>query len=404
MRVSVIGQGYVGLTISIAAANSGHNVTGVDLSNRVVEGLLGGKSHIEGVSDSEIARANSEGRYLATTDYKKISDAEVIVIAVPTPLDSSGNPDLALLEKAAKSIGENLESKALIINESTSHPGTLRELIRPMVELGAPFENLYAISPERVDPGNKNFGAKNTPRVVGGLTDEARDRAVDFYRTFCDVVIPTSSAEVAEAAKLLENTFRFINIGLINEFSQLMTELGIPVNEVISAAATKPYGFMPFHPNVGIGGHCIPVDPFYLQKRALEAGIESRYISLSESINKEMPRYVIDRLIDAFGNLKGKKIQVFGVAYKANVSDTRETPATSVIDILRQEGAEVSWHDPLVAEWNGEVSSEVDLKADLGLVLVYHDKMKIEEFSAPIFSVNPNRNYPDWKPLLGLQS
>jgi UDP-N-acetyl-D-glucosamine dehydrogenase len=262
---------------------------------------------------------------------------------------------------------------------------------------------MYAISPERVDPGNESFGTRNTPRIVGGLTDEARDKAIEFYRSFCDEVVPASSADVAEAAKLLENTFRFINIGLVNEFTKIMNEMGIPSDEVIAAARTKPYGFMPFHPNVGIGGHCIPVDPIYLQAKAKELGIESRYIALSEAINEEMPGYVVERLVSLFGDLSGKNVQVFGVSYKADVADTRETPAGAVVSILKSKGAAVSWHDPLVAKWNGEESSPVDTSADLGLVLVAHKKLDLSGFSAPVYTINPNSKFPNWRPLLSVR-
>jgi len=403
MRVAVIGQGYVGLTISMGAVSAGHDVVGIELSESLVQSLNSGKSHIEGIADTDIYKALGSSRYRATTSYGDLGQAELIVIAVPTPLNEVGQPDLRILESAAKSVGKSLKRRSLIINESTSHPGTLRKLIKPIIEADSPLDHMYAISPERVDPGNEQFGTRNTPRIVGGLSDEARDKAVEFYRSFCDEVVPASSAEVAEAAKLLENTFRFINIGLINEFTKIMNEMGIPSDEVIAAARTKPYGFMPFHPNVGIGGHCIPVDPIYLQAKAKELGLESRYIALSEELNKEMPEYVVGRLISLFGELKGKKIQVFGVSYKAEVADTRETPASSVIEILKSKGAIVSWHDPLVKEWNGEKSSEVDVASDLGLVLVAHKKMDLSGFSAPIFTINPNPRFPNWRPLLSVR-
>jgi UDP-N-acetyl-D-glucosamine dehydrogenase len=403
MRVAIIGQGYVGLTISIGAVNAGHEVIGIDLSESLVSNLASGRSHIEGIADSDIARALASGRYKPSTDYSQIGGSDLVVIAVPTPLKEVGQPDLNILESAAKSVGKSLQKKTLIINESTSHPGTLRNLIRPIIEAQSPLEHMYAISPERVDPGNERFGTRNTPRIVGGLTDEARDRAIEFYRSFCEEVVSASSAEVAEAAKLLENTFRFINIGLVNEFTKIMNEMGIPSDEVIAAARTKPYGFMPFHPNVGVGGHCIPVDPIYLQAKAKELGIESRYIAISEAINEEMPGYVVDRLVSLFGDLRGKKVQVFGVSYKADVADTRETPASAVVSILKSKGAVVSWHDPLVAKWNGEESSLVDKGADLGLVLVAHKKLDLGGFSAPVYTINPNLKFPNWRPLLSVR-
>jgi len=404
MRVAVIGQGYVGLTITVGALSVGHQVTGIDHSPAVVAGLKSGKSHIEGISDSVISKAIASGRFQVTDSYLQSADSDVIVIAVPTPLDAKGSADLSLLTSSAKSLGGVLKSPKLIINESTSYPGTLREVINPLIDGGSGQSHLYAISPERVDPGNKRYGVKNTPRVVGGLSDQARDAAVAFYRSFCDEVIPVSSAEVAEAAKLFENTFRFINIGLVNEFAEIMSAMGIPADEVLKAAGSKPYGFMPFHPNVGIGGHCIPVDPIYLQERAKEFGITSKYIALSEEINHRMPKYVAKRLMDEYGDIKGKKVLVVGIAYKAGISDTRESPAKPFIESLKEFGAEVSWHDPLVPSWDGQSSSSVAGAYDLAVVLVAHSNLSMSGWKGgPIFTTNFNPKYPDWKPLISFQ-
>ena len=404
MRIAVIGQGYVGLTITVGALSAGHEVVGVDLAESLVANLKSGKSHIEGITDSQIKSGLDSGKYRPTVTYSDISDSEVVVIAVPTPLNMDGQPDLTLLESAADSLGSVLKKSVLIINESTSHPGTLREVIKTRIEAKSSVGHLYAISPERVDPGNSKFGTKNTPRIVGGLTDEARDKAVAFYRTFCDEVVPVSSAEVAEAAKLFENTFRFINIGLVNEFAQIMKKMNIPVDEVLKAARTKPYGFMPFHPNVGIGGHCIPVDPIYLQAKASEFGVESRYIALSEQINLEMPKYVVNRLIEEFGEIKGKKVLVIGVSYKPDVADTRETPAEHVVTLLKDAGANVRWHDPIVNSWRKETSSQVSDDFDLGLVLVAHKKLDLAGWGkAPIFTINANSNNPNWIPLISVR-
>ena len=404
MRVAVIGQGYVGLTITQGALFAGHQVIGIDKSSAVISGLKSGKSHIEGISDAVIANGVSSGALQVSDAYAPVSEADVIVIAVPTPLDEKGSADLSLLISAAKSLGEVLKSPKLIINESTSYPGTLREVIKPLIDGGSNQSHLYAISPERVDPGNKSYGVKNTPRVVGGLSDQARDDAVAFYRSFCDEVVPVSSAEVAEAAKLFENTFRFINIGLVNEFAEIMSAMGIPADEVLKAAGSKPYGFMPFHPNVGIGGHCIPVDPIFLQERAKEFGITSKYIALSEEINHRMPKYVAKRLVDEYGDIKGKKVLVVGVSYKADISDTRESPAQPFIESLKEYGAEVSWHDPLVSSWNGESSSLVAGAYDLAVVLVAHSNLSMSGWKGgPIFATNFNPKYPDWKPLISVQ-
>jgi UDP-N-acetyl-D-glucosamine dehydrogenase len=404
MRISVIGQGYVGLTISMGAISGGHEVLGVDHSQTVIDGLKSGISHIEGIPDSFIASAIKSGRYSPSISYELVNGSDLVVIAVPTPLNSDGRPDLSILKSAAKSLGTVLKKQTLIVNESTSHPGTLRELIKPLVDGENNFEHMYAISPERVDPGNAKFGTRNTPRIVGGLTDEARDAAVTFYRSFCDEVIPVSSAEVAEAAKLFENTFRFVNIGLVNEFSQIMGAMAIPVDEVLKAAATKPYGFMPFHPNVGIGGHCIPVDPLYLQARAAEFGLTSKYIAVSEKINHAMPKYMVERLANESGGLKDKKVLVVGVSYKAEIADTRETPAEPFIHHLREFGADVSWHDPIVNSWNGETSSPISGDYDLAVVLVAHSALNMEGWNgAPIFSINSHPKFPEWKPLLSVQ-
>ena len=402
MRVAIIGQGYVGLTISSGAISAGFEVLGIDKSQQVVEGLNSGKSHIEGISDQQIASAISSGKFKASSDFSDIANSEIVVIAVPTPLNKSGEPDLSLLESASASIAPFLNAETLVINESTSYAGTLRNVIASRVKALNPKVKYFAVSPERVDPGNKLFGVKNTPRLVGGITDEAANRAVYFYSSFCDHVIKVSSPEVAESAKLLENSFRFINIGFINEFAQLMNTMGIPVSEVIAAAGTKPYGFMPFFPNVGIGGHCIPVDPLYLQKNALDHGIMSKYIKLSEELNHEMPKYCVGRLEEIYGSLKGKYLLVVGVSYKPDISDTRESPAESVIKELEKKGATVSWHDPLVESFNGQSSASISGDYDLGLVLVKHQLLDMSSWTdKPIYCVNSVDSEPEWIPILG---
>ena len=400
MKVSIIGQGYVGLTLAITAAKSGYEVVGFDINNELVENLKAHKSHVEGVSATDLKQTN----YQPTSDPSSINGSDVVVIAVPTPLDENRKPDLLFLDAACRIIGENLKNKALIINESTSFPGTLRDLISKQIEEISGLNHLYAASPERVDPGNPVWNQTNTPRLVAGLTQEATNNAIDFYSKFCSNVVPVSSPEVAEAAKLFENTFRFINIGLVNEFAQVMGAMGIPVDEVLSAAATKPYGFMPFHPNVGIGGHCIPVDPMYLQQKAKEIGIESKYIAVSEAINHEMPKFIVSRLRTELGGLRGKKIQVVGVSYKANVADTRETPAVDVVKLLESEGAQVTWHDPLVSSWNGSNSSPLNSSVDAGLVLVAHDEFEPSGWgSVPVYSINRHPRF-SWTPLITVKS
>jgi len=402
MRVAVIGQGYVGLTISSGALNAGFKVLGIDKNRSVVQGLNSGKSHIEGISDSQIARAISEGNFKASADFSEITNFEIVVIAVPTPLNRVGEPDLSLMESAIKSIAPFLGKDSLVINESTSYIGTLRSLIAPqLTSLNSKVKH-FAVSPERVDPGNKSFDVKNTPRLVGGLTEEASNRAVAFYSSFSDHVVKVSSPEVAEAAKLLENSFRFVNIGFINEFAQLMNSMGISVSEVIAAAGTKPYGFMPFFPNVGIGGHCIPVDPLYLQKNAIDNGMMSRYIKLSEELNHEMPKYCVEGLEALYGKLSGKHVLMVGVSYKPDISDTRESPAEFVIKELEKKGAKVSWHDPLVESFNGQSSASIAGDYDLALVLVKHQVLDMSSWSKkPIYCVNSTASEPEWIPTLG---
>ena len=402
MRVAIIGQGYVGLTITAGAVGAGHEVVGIDKSKSIVDSLNGGRSHIEGISNALVADAINNGLYRATTSFEASSKADIVVIAVPTPLDSSGLPDLSLLESACDSLAPYLNEKTLVINESTSFAGTLRNIIAKRIKDINPKVHFFAVSPERVDPGNEQFGVKNTPRLVGGITPESTDLAIAFYSTFCDNVVRVSSPEVAESAKLLENTFRFVNIGFISEFAQLMNAMNIPVSEVITAASTKPYGFMPFFPNIGIGGHCIPVDPLYLQKNAEDVGVKSRFIALSESLNHEMPEYCVKRLEDIHGELKGKSVLVVGVSYKPNIADTRETPAEHVISLLRKAGAVVSWHDPLVVTFNGESSSPIDGNYDLALVLVNHGNLDMKSWrGGPIYCINAVKDNSQWIPILG---
>ena len=374
MKVSIIGQGYVGLTISIFAGDE-FNVVGFDKNEKVVNQLNQGISHIEGVSSDSLKSLIARGRYLATFVEADIKDSNVVVIAVPTPLTNDRKPDLTFIESACRTIGENLRNPALIINESTSYPGTLRNLIKPTIEKysSVKLDHLYAISPERVDPGRVDFNQKNTPRLYAGLTLEATKRTKEFYASFCDKLIEVSSPEVAEAAKLFENTFRQVNIALVNEFAQISHALGISVHETINAAATKPYGFMKFNPSAGVGGHCIPVDPTYLADIAEAHNVPATFIRRANEVNREMAEYVVNRVESDNGpGLAGKNVLVVGLAYKPNVADTRETAAELVIEHLRSRGANVTWHDELVSEWNGEKSSRLE-GADITIVLTKHD-------------------------------
>jgi UDP-N-acetyl-D-glucosamine dehydrogenase len=374
MRVAIIGQGYVGLTIAVGAAGAGHSVIGFDVNNHLVEALNAGTSHIEGVSDKELASFIASGAYKASTEPAVIDGCDVIVIAVPTPLDDARNPDLSYVHAAADLIAKNVKSPALIINESTSYPGTLRNEIATRI---TGVEHLYASSPERVDPGNTKWGTKNTPRLIGGLTPAAITKANEFYATFCDTIIEVSSPEVAEAAKIFENTFRQVNIALVNEFAQIADALGISGREVIDAAATKPYGFMEFNPGPGVGGHCIPVDPSYLAHVANQVGVPATFIKRANEVNLAMPAYVVKRVIaGAGGSIKGKNVVVVGVSYKSNVADTRETPAAAVIDLLHEQGATVTWHDDLVGSWRGESSAAIK-SADIAVLVTKHDGLDL---------------------------
>jgi UDP-N-acetyl-D-glucosamine dehydrogenase len=376
MRVAIIGQGYVGLTIAVGAAGAGHEVVGIDVNKELVNQLNSGTSHIEGISDAELKNFLSNKTYTASTDASMLNGCDVVVIAVPTPLTEAREPDLSFVHAAVELILNNVKGPTLIINESTSYPGTLRKEIAARI---TGVNHLYASSPERVDPGNTQWGTKNTPRLIGGLTPEAVSKAKEFYSSFCDTVIEVSSPEVAEAAKIFENTFRQVNIALVNEFAQIADALGISGREVLDAAATKPYGFMEFNPGPGVGGHCIPVDPTYLAYVANEVGVPATFIKRANEVNLAMPAYVVKRVIaGAGGSVKGKSVVVVGVSYKANVADTRETPAASIIDLLREAGASVSWHDPLVGNWRGESSTELGA-SDVAVVVTKHDVVSVAD-------------------------
>jgi UDP-N-acetyl-D-glucosamine dehydrogenase len=379
MRVAIIGQGYVGLTIAVGAAGAGHSVAGFDVNEGLVAQLNSCKSHIEGISDSDLTGFIAAGSYVASSDPSVLDGCDVIVIAVPTPLDADRNPDLSYVHAASDLIAQQVKSPALIINESTSYPGTLRKEIAARIN---GVEHLYASSPERVDPGNTQWGTKNTPRLIGGLTPAAVAKAVQFYGSFCDSIIEVSSPEVAEAAKIFENTFRQVNIALVNEFAQITDALGISSREVIEAAATKPYGFMAFNPGPGVGGHCIPVDPTYLAHVANEVGVPATFIKRANEVNLAMPAYVVKRVVaGSGGSIKGKKVVVVGVSYKSNVADTRETPAAAVIDLLRDQGATVNWHDDVVGTWRGESSSPI-AGADIAVVVTKHDGVDLAAINA----------------------
>ena len=383
MKIAIIGQGYVGLTISAFAAEF-FEVIGYDKNQMIVDQLNAGKSHIEGVESEVLKRWISAGRFRATNVGTDISDVDLVVIAVPTPLTRDRKPDLTFVEAACMTIAENINHQVLVINESTSYPGTLRNFIKPTIEKHGKnnSEHLYAISPERVDPGRSDFNQKNTPRLFAGLTPEASKVTRDFYSKFCDKLVEVSSPEVAEAAKLFENTFRQVNIALVNEFAQISHALGISVYETLDAANTKPYGFMKFTPSAGVGGHCIPVDPTYLASVAEEYGAPATFIRRANEVNLEMSKYVVDRVqADNGGSLSGKGVLVVGVAYKPNVADVRETASELVIEHLRERGAVVSWHDEVVGTWKTERSAPL-AGADIAVVVTMHDSVKVADVIA----------------------
>jgi UDP-N-acetyl-D-glucosamine dehydrogenase len=372
MKIAIIGQGYVGLTVGLFASEK-FEVVGYDLNPSLVAQLNSGISHVEGLPSEMLQKALKDGKYKATSDPTEIDGSAVVVIAVPTPLTPDRKPDLKFIESACQVIGNHLNNDALIINESTSYPGTVRNFIKPNIEKfnrGLKFE--FSVSPERVDPGRLDWNQTNTPRLYAGLTKEASAKTATFYSSFCNNLVQVSSPEVAEAAKLFENTFRQVNIALVNEFAQIAHALNIPVREVLDAANTKPYGFMKFSPSAGVGGHCIPVDPSYLAQVAEENGVKARFIELANDVNLQMGSYIVERAkIDNGNSLEGKRVQLIGVAYKPNVADVRETPAEQIIEALHKEGAVISWHDPLVSSWNGQKST--DLGSDIAIVVTLHD-------------------------------
>ena len=374
-KVAIIGLGYVGLPLAVAAANSNFLVSGVDADEMKVLGVNDGISTIEDIADLDLKKLVLDGVLTASTDFSVIKEVQIVLICVPTPLTPDQKPDLTYVKAATKSVASHLAEDTLVILESTVSPGTTRNLIAPMLAQFSglkPSQIQVAFSPERIDPSNKTWGVKNTPKLVAGLSKEASTRAIDFYSSFIDEVIRCDSLEVAETAKLLENSFRYVNISFINEFLIFCQKLGVDVNQVIKAAATKPYGFMPFYPSIGVGGHCIPVDPLYLSNKARELGAPTRFIDLADQINQEMPGYFVGRAEEKLGGLKDKRILVVGVAYKPNVADVRETPVTALINGLKSKGAQVSWHDDLVSEWNNEISVELKVGYDLAILATPH--------------------------------
>jgi UDP-N-acetyl-D-glucosamine dehydrogenase len=380
MQISVIGQGYVGLPLAVAAAKADFKVLGIDIDKAKIFLINQGISPVEDISNDELASIVKLGNYQASGESNFSADTKIICICVPTPLGSNHQPDLSILKAAAKDVGRNLKAEMLVIIESTIQPGTTRNVVVPILEKESGLNRdqfLVAYSPERIDPMNKKFTIKNTPKLVAGLTPEAATKAKEFYSKFINQVDICDSLEVAETAKLLENSFRLVNISFINEIAMLCQKIGIDVNDVIKAASTKPYGFMPFYPSVGVGGHCIPVDPLYLAEAAREVGAPVRFIELADEINLGMPTYFVGRASEMLGGLKDKKVLVIGVSYKPNVADIRETPVEALIDGLKKSGAVVSWHDDLVKSWNGESSVALGSGFDLAILATPHDYLDL---------------------------
>ena len=353
--VGVVGLGYVGLPLLVEFAKAGFSAIGFDIERSKVDQINDGESYIPDVPADELASVVRAGRLVATTDFGRLTEVDTVNICVPTPLRKTKDPDLSYVVSAAESVAAHLHEEQLVILESTTYPGTTEEVVRPMLERGgleAGRDFFLAFSPERVDPGNAEWRTANIPKVVGGTDADSTNAAVALYRQIVKEVVPVSSTRVAEMVKLLENTFRAVNIGLVNELALMCRDLNVNVWEVIDAAKTKPFGFMPFYPGPGLGGHCIPIDPFYLSWKARQSGFESRFIELAGHINSGMPRYVLERISDALNGvakpLKGSRIHLFGIAYKANVGDVRESPAIDIAELLHERGAIVSFSDPFV--------------------------------------------------------
>ena len=375
MKVAIIGQGYVGLPIAISAAEAGHNVGGFDINSSKINNLKKGISDSPDVSPEKIIEFQHQKKIFFSDKIEDHKQSTIFVISVPTPLDDNLKPELKYLNSACELLAKIVKPGDLIINESTSYIGTLNDLIKPTIEnLSGVKEIDFVVAPERIDPGNKNWNIRNTPRILAGITNQATDRAVKFYESFCDNVIVVSNPHVAEAAKLLENTFRQVNIALINEFSEVARKFDISAHETVSAAATKPYGFMPFYPSIGVGGHCIPIDPAYLIYSANRVSESTEIITLSNQINLSMLKKIVSRIkLELGGNIVGRRIQIAGITYKPNIADIRESPALLLISELEDLGADVIYSDPFIAKFNWRESQPLSSNIDLGLIVTPHD-------------------------------
>jgi UDP-N-acetyl-D-glucosamine dehydrogenase len=388
-KVGIIGLGYVGLPLAVEFAKAGFSVTGIDLIEPKVDRINAGESYIQDVSQEDVASLVAEGKLRATSDFSVVAELDTINICVPTPLRKTKDPDMSFIVSACQEIAKFVHPGMLTILESTTYPGTTDELVLPMLTASGlkVGEDLFlCFSPERVDPGNPKFQTRNIPKVVGGVTPACTQLGALFYAQALENVVPVSSTQVAEMVKLLENTFRMINIGLVNELAMMCERMSINIWEVIDAAATKPFGFMPFYPGPGLGGHCIPIDPFYLSWKSKQAGIEARFIELAGYINGQMPHFVVEKVQNALNDLgkavKGSHVHILGVAYKRDIDDVRESPALDIIHLLQRRGAKVTYSDPHVPSIRIEdgIMTSVDVmeavgQADATVIVTDHANM-----------------------------
>jgi UDP-N-acetyl-D-glucosamine dehydrogenase len=387
-NIAIVGAGYVGMPLARVFADAGKSVVLVDVNQEIVDGINRGESHIGDVPSADLKTLVDTGRISATSDYDVLTEVEAILIALPTPLSSHREPDLTIVESAAAEIAPRLRKGQVVVLESTTYPGTTRESLQPILErsgMKAGEDFHLAFSPERVDPGRTDWTTKNTPKLVGGLTPACTERAVELYRSAVDTVVPLSSPETAEMTKLLENIFRAVNIALVNELAQLCERMEVDVWEVVEAAETKPFGFMSFKPGPGLGGHCIPIDPFYLTWKAREYDFYTEFIDLAGKVNANMPffcRSLISQALNhgAEKSLKGSRILILGVSYKADIDDVRESPAEKIVELLRKAGADVSYHDPHVDEFDGLRSVEYAPESyDCVVIVTAHSSIDYEE-------------------------
>jgi UDP-N-acetyl-D-glucosamine dehydrogenase len=406
-RIAVIGLGYVGLPLATEFASRGFTVTGFEVDDKKVAEMNAGRSYIGDVDSEIIKQSVDAGRLSATTDFSQLKECDAIIICVPTPLRKTKEPDVSFILAAAEEVKKQLRRRQLIILESTTYPGTTDEVLLPMLEetgLKLDEDFLLAFSPERVDPGNPQFKTHNIPKVVGGVTDDSTEVAAVLYAQIVDDVHSVTSARVAEAAKLLENTFRAVNIGMANEMARLCYALNIDTWEVIRAAATKPFGFMPFYPGPGIGGHCIPLDPHYLSWKARQHGFDSRFIGLAEEVNSRMPDHVVQLVSDGLNDdrkaMNGARVLLLGVAYKKDIDDVRESPALSIIDRLRSKGCDVCYHDPFVNEISFDDTHTAGSGDPLSSVKLTDDEIK----SSDCVVIVTNHSAIDYQRIVDLAS